>query len=95
MSEVDIDTQIRDLCQQILNEKDPDKVQELLSLFRNLVSAARDESQMRMRFIARHYRNQIRALSHVSERSARERVSHIPALLNFLGLKPQLKLRRE
>jgi hypothetical protein len=95
MSEVDIDTRIRDLCQEILKEKDPVKVQELLTLLRSLVSTAQDESRTRMRFIAKYYRNQIQALSHVQERPAGELVSRIPALLKFLGLRPHLKLGRE
>ena len=91
MSEVDIDTRIRDLCQEILNEKDPVKVQELLTLLRSLLSTTQEETRTRMRFIARYYRNQIQALSHVPGPPAGERVSCIPALLTFLGLRPQLK----
>ena len=95
MSEVDIDTRIRDLCQEILNEKDPVKIQELLTLLRSIVSTAQEESRTRMRFIARYYRNQIQSLSHVQSKPAEQPVSRIPALLRFLGLRPELKLGRE
>ena len=95
MSEVDSDTRIRDLCQEILKEQDPVKVQELLTLLRSLVNTAQDESRTRMRFIARYYRNQIQALSPVQGKPTGEPVSRIPALLKFLGLRPELKLGRE
>ena len=95
MSEVDSDTRIRDLCQEILKEQDPVKVQELLTLLRSLVNTAQDESRTRMRFIARYYRNQIQSLSQVHRELAGERISRIPALLKFLGLRPGLKLGRE
>jgi len=94
MSEVDIDTRIRDLCQQILNEKDPVKVQELLTLLRSVVATAQEESRTRMRFIAKYYRNRIQSLSHVHS-EPEQPVSRIPALLRFLGLRPELKLGRE
>ena len=95
MSEVDSDTRIRDLCQEILKEQDPVKVQELLTLLRSLVNTAQDESRTRMRFIARYYRNQIQSLSQVHREPAGERISRIPALLKFLGFRPGLKLGRE
>jgi hypothetical protein len=90
MPDVDTDTRIRDLCQQILREQDPLKVQELLTLLRSIVSTAQEETRTRMQFIAQYYRNQIRAAA----RQRRERtggpVSRIPALLKFLGLRPEL-----
>jgi len=95
MSEVDVDTRIRDLCQQILNEKDPVKVQELLTLLRSVVATTQEESRTRMRFIAKYYRNRIQSLSHVHSEPAEQPVSRIPALLRFLGLRPELKLGRE
>ena len=95
MSEVGIDTRIRDLCQEILKEQDPLKVEELLTVLRSLVSTAQEESRTRMRFIARYYRNQIQSLSHVHAEPPAEHASRIPALLRFLGLRPELKLGRE
>jgi hypothetical protein len=95
MSEVDIDTRIRDLCQQILREQDPLKVQELLTLLRSIVSAGQEEAQTRMRFIAKYYRSRIQSLSHVRSEPAEEIGSRIPALLRFLGLRPGLQLGRE
>jgi hypothetical protein len=94
MSEADTDARIRDLCQEILREQDPVKVEELLTLLRSIVKAGQEETATRMRFIASHYRNQIRALSH-SHRSAAHSVSRIPAVLRFLGLRPELQLGRE
>jgi hypothetical protein len=95
MSEVESDTRIRDLCQEILNEKDPVKVQELLTLLRSVVGTAQEDSRTRMRFIARYYRNQIQSLSPVHDKPAEELTSRIPALLRFLGLRPDLKLGHE
>lgn len=95
MSVVDTDARIRDLCQQILREQDPLKVQELLTLLRSIVNAAHEEAQMRMRFIAKYYRGRIQSLSHVRAEPEGEFVSRIPALLRFLGLRPELQLGRE
>jgi hypothetical protein len=95
MSEVDIDTRIRDICQEILKEQDPTKVEELLALLRSLVSTAQDESRTRMRFIASYYRNRIQSLSGAQTQPPEQLVSRIPALLRFLGLRPDLKLERE
>jgi len=95
MSDVGIDTRIRDLCQEILKEQDPLKVEELLTVLRSLVSTSQEESRTRMRFIARYYRNQIQSLSQVPAEAPAENASRIAALLRFLGLRPELKLGRE
>jgi hypothetical protein len=91
MPEVDTDTRIRDICQEILKEQDPIKVEELLRLLRSIVSSGQEDTRTRMSFIANYYRNQIRDVSHGRE-PAGEPVSRIPALLRFLGLRPELEL---
>lgn len=95
MSEVDTDTRIRNLCQQILREQDPLKVEELLTQLRSVVNTGQEEAQTRMRFLAKYYRDRIQSLAHVRAEPAGEIVSRIPALLRFLGLRPELQLGRK
>lgn len=93
MPKVETDA-IRDLCQELLEEQDPVRVEELLTLLRNVVKTGQEETQTRMRFIASYYRNQIRALSQ-RRPSAAGSSSQIPRLLKFLGLRRELQLERE
>ncbi len=94
MSKVDTEERIRDLCQEILKEQNPVRVDELLTLLRSVVKTGQEETQTRMRFIASYYRDRIRALSQ-GRRSAAHEVSRIPGVLRFLGLRPGLQLKRE
>jgi len=94
MPTVEADARIRDLCQEILKEQDPVRVEELLTLLRSVVKAGQEETRTRMRFIATYYSNQIRALSQRRPAAAYSG-SQIPGLLKFLGLRPELQLERE
>jgi hypothetical protein len=94
MPPVDTDLRIRDLCQEILREQDPVKVEELLTLLRSLVKAGQEDTRTRMSFIASYYRNRIHALSQ-SRRSAAYSGSQILGLLKFLGLRPELQVERD
>jgi len=94
MPKVDTDARIRDLCQELVKEQDPVRVEELLTLLRSVAKTSQEETQTRMRFIASYYRNQIRALSQPRP-SAAGSSSHILGLLKFLGLRPELQLERE
>ncbi len=58
MSGVD-DAAVRDLCQQIAQEKDPEEVHQLLVALRTALKEEQEEARLRMSQIARHYRRHI------------------------------------
>jgi hypothetical protein len=94
--EVDIETRIRDLCQEILKEEDPTRVRELIGLLRSVVEGGQDETRMRVRLIAKRYRQQISSLALGRDSETRSNTgSRIPALLRFLGLRADFRLERE
>jgi hypothetical protein len=49
------DAAIRDLCRQITQENDPQKVRELLASLRTALKEEQEEARLRMSQIARHY----------------------------------------
>jgi hypothetical protein len=55
------DAAVRDLCRQIAQETDPEKVHPLLVSLRTALKEEQEEARLRMSQIARHY------LRHVSE----------------------------
>jgi hypothetical protein len=86
----DPDERIRDLCQRVLEEKDPSKVQELLDSLQATVQGYQDDTRTRMRYIANYYRDRLRKDSPSgnsrSNHAGSERALRIRALLEFLGL---------
>jgi hypothetical protein len=64
MSAVD-DAAVRDLCRKVAQEKDPEKVHQLLVALRTALKEEQEEARLRMSQIARHYRR------HISEPQSR------------------------
>ena len=96
MYQVDPNQRVRELCQQIVDEQDPQKVEELISTLRSTVRGAQDEARMRMSFVARHYRGRLGDLSPRQDAEGlSERAGRIRAVLNFLGLGARMRLGRE
>jgi hypothetical protein len=52
---------VRQLCADILHEKDPGRVQDLLSLLQAVIEEDQEKIRIRMAFLAKKYAN---ALSH-------------------------------
>ena len=48
---------VRQLCADILHEKDPGRVQDLLSLLQAVIKEDREEIRIRMAFLAKKYAN--------------------------------------
>ena len=48
---------VRKLCADILNEKDPGRVQDLISLLRAVIKQDQEEIRIRMVFLAKKYAN--------------------------------------
>lgn len=96
MYEVDVNARVRELCQQIVDEQDPQRVEELIAVLRSTVRAGHEEARLRMSYVARHYRGR---LQDVSSRESAEQVGQgarrIRALLDFLGLGSGMRLGRE
>jgi len=96
MDEVDANRRVRELCQEIVEEQDPERVEELIAALRNAVQSSQDEARLRMSFVARHFRGQLQA---VSASTGAERLGHdagkIRAVLGFLGLGAGMRLGRE
>jgi hypothetical protein len=46
---------IRQLCEEIVNEQDPDKASELIALLRAIISDDQEEIRIRMAFLAKKY----------------------------------------
>lgn len=49
------DAAVRDLCRKITQEKDPEKVQQLLVSLHSALQEEQEEARLRMGQIARHY----------------------------------------
>jgi hypothetical protein len=96
MYEVDVNARVRELCQQIVDEHDPQRVEELIVALRSTVRAGHDEARLRMSYVARHYLGRLRD---VSSRESAEQISQgagrLRALLYFLGLGAGMRLGRE
>jgi hypothetical protein len=87
MPEPDVNTRIRELCQQILKEQDPGRVKELLDSLRGAVQAEQDETRLRMSYVAKHYRGRLQAVERrVNALSTETKGTRIRALLDFLGI---------
>ena len=52
---------VRKLCEDVLHEKDPGRVQDLISLLQAVIKEDQEEIRIRMAFLAKKYAN---ALSH-------------------------------
>ena len=48
---------VRKLCGDIVNEKDPGKVQDLISLLQAVIKEDQEEIRIRMSFLAKKYAN--------------------------------------
>jgi hypothetical protein len=48
---------VRKLCADILNEKDPGRVQDLISLLQAVIKQDQEEIRIRMAFLAKKYAN--------------------------------------
>jgi hypothetical protein len=96
MYEVDVNARVRELCQEIVDEQDPQRVEELIATLRSTVRAGYDEARLRMSYVARHYRGR---LQDVSSRQSAEQIGQgagrIRAVLDFLGLGAGMRLGRE
>jgi hypothetical protein len=51
---------VRKLCGDILNEKDPGRVQDLISLLRAVIKEDQEEIRIRMAFLAKKYANALK-----------------------------------
>jgi hypothetical protein len=86
MSGVD-DAAVRDLCRQIAQETDPEKVHQLLDSLRSALKEEREEARLRMSQIARHYRRHISEPEQDSTRTEHPRFRGLRGLLEMgLGL---------
>ena len=95
MNEVDVNDRLRELCKQISEEQDPQRVQELTRTLKDTVRAAHDEARVRMSYVARHFRGRLEA---VSTRPGAERVGHpagIRAVLQFLVFGAEMRMGGE
>jgi hypothetical protein len=96
MYEVDVNARVRELCQQIVDEQDPHRVEELIATLRSTVRAGYDEARLRMSYVARHYRGRLRDVPTCeSAEQVSEGARRIRAVLNFLGLGAGMRLGRE
>jgi hypothetical protein len=111
MHEIDINTRIRELCQQILDEQDPSRLNELMSSLRTTVKAEQEEARVRMSYVVKHFRGRLQSVEgespkrHLPERRLvkcrhaaeppTKKGTAIRALLDFLGIGPGMKLRQE
>ena len=96
MYQVDASEQVRELCQQILDAKDPQRVEELTAELRNLLHAENEEARLRMSFLARHYSGHLRDVLPTGESQVlSQRGMRLRALLNFLGIGGGMSLGRE
>lgn len=94
MHEVRANQRVRELCQQILDEKDPDRVEELIATLRYTLRAENEEARLRMGYVARRYRGQLQSISREAE-TLSQGGGRMRALLDFLGLGAGMKLGRE
>src|ERR1700680_4207817 len=81
------DAAVRDLCRQIAQEKDPEKVRQLLVSLRTTLKEEQEEARLRMSQIARHYRRHISEPEQDSTRTEPPRFRGLRGLLETeLGL---------
>jgi hypothetical protein len=78
------DAAVRDLCRQIAQETDPEKVHQLLVSLRTALKEEQEEAGLRMSQIARHY------LRHISEPEEDSTRTEAP---RFRGLRGLLETR--
>jgi hypothetical protein len=86
------DDRIRDLCAQIAEERDPEKIAELSKTLRQSLRVQSDDARLKMEYLAMRYRDQIHAVPptprQVDDGDPSPTVSKLRALLMFLGLVP-------
>ena len=93
------DDRIRDLCAQIAEERDPEKIAELSKTLRQSLRVQSDDARLKMEYLAMRYRDQIHAVptlprqvddgnSSADDGDPSPTVSKLRALLMFLGLVP-------
>jgi hypothetical protein len=95
MYEVDTNEQVRELCRQIVEEQDPDRVEELIATLRHTIQMSQDETRLRMRYVARHFRGQLREVPFPAGEPVTEAASRVRAVLDFLGLGRGMRLGQE
>jgi hypothetical protein len=86
---VSVEARIQELCNQILTENEPAKLEELFASLRNIVQASQQDTRQRLRYAVKRYQEQVRrpqGLDSAATKSANERASRIRQLLAFLGL---------
>ena len=81
----DTDDRIRDLCREIAEEHDPDKVNEMCARLRQLFQVQHNTTRLRLQNIAMRFGSQMRSAPAPSP-EAEESDSRMRALLSFLGL---------
>ena len=89
----DTDDRIRTLCQQIAEEQDPDKVNQMCAALRHLLQVQHDATKLRLQNIAMRFGRQMRSAPALSS-AAEESGSRMRALLSFLGLASGIQLER-
>ena len=75
------DAAIRDLCRQITQENDPQKVDQLLASLRTALKEEQEEVRLRMGHIARHYHPHISGPEPDSTRTEHPRPRGLRGLL--------------
>ena len=92
----DENERVRQLCQQILDEQDPVRVEELIGTLRDAVQSRQDEARLRMSYVARHYRGRLLEISAAGEAEhLSQGAGRIRAVLDFLGFGAGVRLGRE
>jgi hypothetical protein len=94
MHEADANERVRELCRQILDEKDPERVEELIATLKSSLRAENEEVRLRMKFLARHYRGRLQGVSPEAEQIS-QGSGRIRAVLDFLGFGAGMRLGGE
>jgi hypothetical protein len=95
MHEADTNDQVRELCRQITEEQDPDRVEELIATLRIAMRLSQDETRLRMSYVARHFRGRLREVSFAESEPVSLSAGRMRAVLDFLGLGAGMRLGRE
>jgi hypothetical protein len=102
MYEVDVNARVRDLCQQILQEEDPHRVEQLARTLRSTIKAGQEEARLRMSFVARHYRGRLQEVASSRALASNQKSEKLGRgskglrdALEFLGFGPRMRLSRE
>jgi hypothetical protein len=90
MHGIDTDDRIRELCREIAEEHDPDKVNEMCAALRHLLQLQHDATKLRLQNIAMRFGSQMRSAPAQSS-GAEESRSRMRALLGFLGLTSEMQ----